>query len=169
MSCDLSASTLHQLWKDTKPHRKTYKKESTISHIQTQTNIQGTGNRQIENISVSVAEEPVLCMKYRDFHVFMVKFPFWSQILYQFSSVQLLSHVWLFATLWIAARQASLSITNSRSSLKLKSIERVMPSSHLILCLPLILLPSIPPSIRVFSNEPTNSSQEVGKALVFQL
>ena len=75
-SCDLSASSLHQLWKDTKPHRKTYKKESTISHIQTQTNIQGTGNRQIENIRVSVAEEPVFCMKYRDFHVFMVKFPF---------------------------------------------------------------------------------------------
>ena len=56
---------------------------------------------------------------------------------------------------WIAARQASLSITNSRSSLKLTSIELVMPSSHLILCRPLLLLPSIPPSIRVFSNEST--------------
>ena len=68
--------------------------------------------------------------------------------------VQLLSHVRLFATPWIAAHQASLSITNSRSSLKLMPIESVMPSSHLILCPPL-LLPPIPPSIRVFSNEST--------------
>ena len=73
--------------------------------------------------------------------------------LVQFSSVQLLSHVRLFATPWTAARQASLSITNSRSLLKLKSIESVMPSNHLILCHPLLLLPSIFPSIRVFSNE----------------
>ena len=71
----------------------------------------------------------------------------------QFSSVQSLSHVWLFATPWIAAHQASLSITNSWSSLKLMSIESVMPSSYLILCRPLLLLPPIPPSIRVFSNE----------------
>ena len=71
----------------------------------------------------------------------------------QFSSVQLLSPVWLFATPWTAARQASLSITNSRSSLKLMSIESVMPSNHLILCRPLLLPPSIFPSIRVFSNE----------------
>ena len=71
------------------------------------------------------------------------------------SSVQLLSRVWLFATPWIAARQASLSITNSQSSPKLMSIESVMPSSHLILCRPLLLLPPIPPSIRVFSNEST--------------
>ena len=70
----------------------------------------------------------------------------------QFSSVQSLSRVQLFATPRIAARQASLSITNSRSSLRLTSIESVMPSSHLILCHPL-LLPPIPPSIRVFSNE----------------
>ena len=76
-------------------------------------------------------------------------------ILVQFSSVQLLSHVQLFATPWIAARQASLFITNSRSSPKLMSIESVMPSSHLILCQPLLLLPPIPPSIRVFSNEST--------------
>ena len=74
---------------------------------------------------------------------------------FQFSSVQSLSRVRLFATPWTAARQASLSITNSRSSLKLTSIESVMPSSHLILCRPLLLLPSIPPSIRVFSNEST--------------
>ena len=71
-----------------------------------------------------------------------------------FSSVQLLSRVQLFAAPWIAARQASLSITNSRSSLKLTSIESVMPSSHLILCCPL-LLPPILPSIRVFSSEST--------------
>ena len=69
------------------------------------------------------------------------------------SSVQLLSRVWLFVTPWIAARQASLSITNSQSSLKLTSIESVMSSSHLILCRPLLLLPPIPPSIKVFSNE----------------
>ena len=68
----------------------------------------------------------------------------------QFSSVQSLSRVQLFATPWIAVRQASLYITISRSSLKLMSIESVMPSSHLILCHPLLLLPSIPPSIRVF-------------------
>ena len=73
----------------------------------------------------------------------------------QFSSVQSLSHVWLFVTPWIAARQASLSINNSRSSLKFTSIESVMPSSHLILCCPLLLLPSIPPSIGIFSNEST--------------
>ena len=71
----------------------------------------------------------------------------------QFSSVQLLSCVWLFETPQTAARQASLSITNSWSSLKLMSIELVMPSSHLILCRPLLLFPSIFPSIRVFSNE----------------
>ena len=71
------------------------------------------------------------------------------------SSVQSLSCVWLFATSWITARQASLSITNSRSSLKLVSIKLVMPSSHLILCRPLLLLPPIPSSIRVFSNEST--------------
>ena len=73
----------------------------------------------------------------------------------QFSSVQLLSRVRLFATPWIAAHQASLSITNSRSLFKLMSIDLVMPSSHLILCCPLLLLPPIPPSIRVFSSEST--------------
>ena len=70
-----------------------------------------------------------------------------------FSSVQSLSHVQLFAAPWTAARQASLSITNSRSSPKPMSIESVIPSNHLILCLPLLLLPSIFPSIRVFSND----------------
>jgi len=72
---------------------------------------------------------------------------------FQFSSVQSLSCVQLFATLWTAVRQASLSITNSWSLPKLMSIESVMPSNHLILCHPLLLLPSIFPSIRVFSNE----------------
>ena len=73
----------------------------------------------------------------------------------QFSSVQSLSCLWLFVTPWITARQAFLSITNSRSLPKLKSIKSVMPSSHLILHRPLLLLPPIPPSIRVFSNEST--------------
>ena len=73
----------------------------------------------------------------------------------QFSSVQSLSRARLFATPWIGAPQASLSITNSWSLLKLMSIESVMPSSHLIPCRPLLLLPPIPPSIRVFSNEST--------------
>ena len=73
----------------------------------------------------------------------------------QFTSVQSLSCVRLFATPWTAARQASLSITSSQSSVKLMSIESVVPSSHLILCHPLFLLPPIPPSIRVFSNEST--------------
>ena len=71
----------------------------------------------------------------------------------QLSSVQVLSRVRLSATPWIAARQASLSITNPQSLLKLMPIESVMPSSHLILCRPLLLLPPIPPSIRVFSSE----------------
>ena len=78
-----------------------------------------------------------------------------GQTYHQFSSVQLLSRVRLFATPWITARQASLSITNSRSLLKLMSIESVMPSRHLILYHPLLLLPPTPPSIRVFSNEST--------------
>ena len=71
------------------------------------------------------------------------------------SSVQSLSRVRLFVTPWITARQASLFIINSQSSLKLMSFESVMPSNHLILCCPLLLLPPIPPSIRVFSNEST--------------
>ena len=74
---------------------------------------------------------------------------------YIIRSDQSLSRVWLFVTSWIEAHQASLSITNSRSSLRLPSIESVMPSSHFILCRPLLLLPPIPPSITVFSNEST--------------
>ena len=80
---------------------------------------------------------------------------YFSFLIYLFNSVQSLSPVRLFATPWIAARQASLSITNTQSSLRLTSIESVMPSGHLILCRPLLLLPPIPPSIRVFSNEST--------------
>ena len=76
-------------------------------------------------------------------------------ILGPLSSVQSLSHVELFATPWITARQASLSITNSQSLLKLMSIKSVMPSSHLIHCHLLLLLPPTPPSIRVFSKEST--------------
>ena len=82
-----------------------------------------------------------------------VKTPIGSSV--QISSIQSLSCVQLFATPWIVARQASLSITNSQSLLKLMSIESVMPFSHLILCCPLLLLPPIPPTIRVFSNEST--------------
>ena len=73
--------------------------------------------------------------------------------IYQFSSVQLLSRVRLFVTPWTAALQASLSITNSQSLLKLMSIKSVMPSNHLILCRPLLLPPSVFPSIRIFSSE----------------
>ena len=75
--------------------------------------------------------------------------------LIQFSSVQSLSRVWLFAIPWVAARQTSLSITNSRNLLKPMSIELVIPSNHLLLCCPLLLLPPIPPSIRAFANEST--------------
>ena len=92
------------------------------------------------------------------FKILPVLFPLLPKLqafLWQFSSVQSLSRVQLFATPWIAACQASLSITNSRSSLKLTSVESVMLSSHLILCCPLLLLPPIPPSIRVFSKEST--------------
>ena len=94
---------------------------------------------------------------YYDYYLFCKQAPsgiFSNAILLvQFSSVQSLSHVWLFGTPWTAARQASLSITNSQSLLKLMSIESVMPSNHLILCCPLLLPPSIFTSIRVFSNE----------------
>ena len=91
--------------------------------------------------------------------IILLRAPHFSHVLFieilQIRSDQLLSHVWLFGTPWIAARQASLSITISWSSLRLMSIESVMPSSHLILCHPLLLLPPIPPSIRGFSNEST--------------
>jgi len=86
---------------------------------------------------------------------------------HQIRSDQSLSHVQLFVTPWIAACKASLSITNSRSSLRLMSIESVMPSSHLILCRPLLVLPLIPPSNRLF--QWVNSLHEVAKVLEFQL
>ena len=82
--------------------------------------------------------------------------------------VQSLSHVRLFVTPWNAACQASLSFTSSWSLLKLMSIESVMPSNHLIFCLPLLLLPSIFPSIRIFSNE-SGSSHQVSKVLELQV
>ena len=83
------------------------------------------------------------------------------------SSVQLFSHVWLSVTPWTAACQGSLSIINSRSLIELMSIEWVMPSNHLILCRPLLLLTSIFPSIRVFSN--VSSTHQVAKVLELQL
>ena len=88
----------------------------------------------------------LLCVCVRERGVMLKKYV-------HFSSVQLISHVRLFATPWTAACQASLSITNSQSLLKLMSIDSVMPSNHLILCRPLLLLPSIFPNIRVSSNE----------------
>ena len=98
-------------------------------------------------------------LEFNDFSIMRSQYskilPISKLMSFQFSSVQSLSHVRLFATPWITARQASLSITNSRISLKFMSIESVMPSSHLILCCPLLLLPPIPPSIRVFSSEST--------------
>ena len=87
----------------------------------------------------------------------------------QIRSDQSLSRVRLFVTPWIAAHQASLSITNSQSSLRLTSIESVTPSSHLILCRSLLLLPPIPPSIRVFSNESTLRMRSKGKMLPIKL
>ena len=84
-----------------------------------------------------------------------------------FSSAQSLSRVRLFETPWIAARQASLSIANSQSSLKLKSIKSVMPSSHLILGRPLLLLPPLPPSISLF--QWVNSSYEVARSFSFSI
>ena len=92
---------------------------------------------------------------FSDESVLRIRWPkYWSfSFIFYGHSVQLLSQVQLFATPWIAARQASLSITNSWSLLKLMSVESVMPSNHLIFCHPLLLLPSILPRIRVFSNE----------------
>ena len=91
----------------------------------------------------------------------------YGNLSYQFSSVQSISRVWLSLIPWIAAHQASLSITNSWSSPRLMSIESVMPSSHLILGRPVLLLPPIPPSISLF--QWVNSSHEVAKVLEFQL
>ena len=96
--------------------------------------------------------------------ILILNFKQFTQCFSEFGSVQLLSHVWLFAILWTAARQASLSIINSQSLLKLMSIESVMPSNCHIFCCPLLLPPSIFPSIRAFSNESPHSHQ-VSKVL----
>ena len=98
-----------------------------------------------------------------------ISWHFIPENLSQFSSVQSFSCVWLFVTPWITACQASLSITNSWSSPKLMCIELVMPSSHLILCRPLLLLPQIPPSIRAFSNESTTLCMRWPKYWSFSL
>ena len=82
-----------------------------------------------------------------------MNFVIWCYVLKIFNSVQTLSHIWLFVTPWTATCQASLSITNSRSLLKFMSIGLVLPSNHLILCHPVLLPPSIFPSIKVFSNK----------------
>ena len=95
-------------------------------------------------------------MRFGTFEFMKFRWAFWNWIDFVMSwdlSVQSLSRIQLFATPGIAARQASMSIINSRSSPKTMSIESVMPSSHLNLCCPLLLLPPIPPSIRIFSNE----------------
>ena len=95
----------------------------------------------------------IMCLNLNDYQFKTSRYSYRSTCLNPI--VKSLSRVRLFATPWMAARQASLSITNSWSSLRLTSVESVMPSSHLILCHPLLLLPPIPPSIRVFSNEST--------------
>ena len=108
-------------------------------------------------ILTNVTTSPITTM-WLSFHIRCTKMSHFTsnlRVVRQFSSVQSLGRVQLFATPWIAARQVSLSITNSRSSLRLTSIESVMPSSHLILRRPLLLLPPIPPTIRVCSNEST--------------
>ena len=99
-------------------------------------------------ICYSLKREPLLILIFLEYVHFLV-----TKGADCFSSIQSLSRLWLFANPWTAAHQASLSITNSRSLLKLMSIESVMPSNHLILCRPLLFPPSIFPSIRVFSNE----------------
>ena len=107
----------------------------------------------LENLLLGIS---VICLllSFLPTRLYIPNLIFVSVLLYsQFSLVQSLSYVRLFATPWTAAHQASLSFTISQSLLKLMSIESVMPSNHLILCHPLLLLPSISPSIRVFSNE----------------
>ena len=108
-------------------------------------------SNHIEYKNYKILYKMILFMEFSTFR----KLRSWHSVPSVSQSVQLISRVWLFATPWIAARQTSLYITNSQSLLKLMSMELVMPSSHLILCHPLLLLPPIPPSIRVFSNEST--------------
>ena len=111
-------------------------------------------NKTLGN-STACGPRPTVSYRGRDGYIFYTfwLFPHIRTASVQFSSIQSLSCVRLFATPWTAARQASLSINNSQSSLRLTSIESVMPSSHLTLCRPLLLLPPIPPNIRVCSNE----------------
>jgi len=129
-----------------------------LGHFFQQVVIKQWHNRKIMSSQISISGKKkgnIICYLQKVFMTNVLQ----CKVIYFFSnwnisSVQLLSRVWLFATPWTAARQASLSITNSQSLLKLMSNESVMPSNHLILCHPLLLLPSIFPSIRVFSKEP---------------
>ena len=107
----------------------------------------------LENFKFSIFKFDIWYIQYMSLENFKYLKMRYHYTVIQFNSVQWLSHVWLIATPWTAACQASLSINNSWSLLKLMSNRLMMPSSHLILCHPLLLLPSIFPSIRVFSNE----------------
>jgi len=124
-----------------------------------QSNVKKKRSKEIRTHPIECTRPFTYALGCKVFYLFCCVLAPWAVVAWirsvQFSSVQSLSRVWPFMTPWIAARQASLSITNSRSSPKLMCIESVMPSSHLILCHPLLLLPSIPPSIRVFSSEST--------------
>ena len=129
----------------------------TILPLWIQTTIRGTDRKDDQSTLLRQGESK-LC----EIHLFLKI----RKMKREFSSVQF-SHVWLFATPWTTARQASLSITDSQSLLKLMSIELVTPSNHLILCCSL-LLPSIFPSIRVFSNESVSSLHQMAKVLYLQ-
>ena len=111
-------------------------------------------NNTLQNNQQITTEKIKICLE-RNENENITTQNLWDTVKAVLSTVQSLSCVQLFATPWTTAHQASLSITNSQSSLRLTSIKPVMPSSHLILCHPLLLLPPIPPSIRVFSNEST--------------
>ena len=119
--------------------------------------------QQIVTIRSTSINETLICPG-RDYLIFEETHSCMSHHQAGRQAIQLLNPVWLFATLWTAASQASLSITNSQSLLKLMSIESVMLSNHLTLCFPLLLLPSIFPSIRIFSNELlfTSGGQSIG-------
>ena len=120
----------------------------------------GTGIRQEKNVKL-----PNNKGRIKNCWLKIISVCRWYELVYQFSSVHSLSHVWLFATPWTTARQASLSITNCWSPPKPMSVVSVMPSNQLILCHPLLLLPSIFPSIRVFfqmSALSASGSQSIG-------
>ena len=139
----------------------------------TQTHVHWVGDAIQPSLSLSSPSPPTFNFSQHQGHFLTVQFDEYLPVAYDqltrskkemFSSVQSLSRVWLFATPWITAHQVSLSITNSWSSPKLKCIELVMPSSHLILCRPLLLLPPVPPSIRAFpmSQLFTSGGQSIG-------